>query len=119
MHELAQLAVRTESGQVVGTQNSAHVSMATMRTVSAETTVVPGTVLDLALRIDVKKGAFLVVARIESRVEVTLGHLGHVVLVQELALVTLLAEAAQPMFADDGAIATYVPEGTGGALLAF
>ena len=37
----------------------------------------------------------------ESCVEVALWHLAHVVLVQELALVALLAEAAKPMLAHD------------------
>ena len=33
----------------------------------------------------------------ESRVEIALRHLGHVVLVEELTLVSLLAQASQPM----------------------
>ena len=46
----------------------------------------------------------------ELRVEVALGHLGHVVLVQELALVPLLAQPPQPVFAHDRLLAADVAE---------
>ena len=63
-------------------------------TVSTEATVVPGAVLDLRLAVDVQELALFVAALAVLRVEVALGHLAHVVLVQELALVALLAQAA-------------------------
>ncbi len=40
--------------------------------------------------------------------EVADGHLGHVVLVEELAIVTLLAEVPQPVLADDGPLASHM-----------
>lgn len=43
-------------------------------------------------------------------VEVAFGHLGHVVLVQELALVTLLAQPSQPMLAHHRLLTADVPE---------
>lgn len=94
MHEFAQLAVRTETSQVVGAKHTTDVTMATMWTVSTESTIIPRTVLNLALRVDVQERAFLVVARVESRIEVALGHLGHVVLVEELTLIALFAETS-------------------------
>lgn len=118
MHEFAEFAVRTESGQVIGAENASDMAMPAMGSMSAESPVVPRTVLDLALRIDVQEGALFVVAGVEPRIEVALGHLGHVVFVQEFALVTLFAEATQPMLADDCAIAADVSERAGGALFA-
>lgn len=117
MHVLATAAVRTEAGQVVGAQNTTHMPMATMGTVATETTIVPGTIFDLALRIYVQEGTLLIVARMKTRVEVALWHLGHVKLVQELALVALFAQTSQPMFAHDSPIATNVSEWTAGALV--
>lgn len=91
MHVLTLRTIRAEAGQVVVTQHSPNVPMSTVRTVSAETPIVPGTIFYLTFRIDVQEGTLLVVARIEAGVEVTFGHLGHVVLVQEFTLVTLFA----------------------------
>lgn len=119
MHEFAQTAVRTETGQIVGAEHPANVPMTTVRSVSTEAAIVPRTVANLRFRIDVQERAFLIVAGIEARIEVAFGHFGHVVFVQELALVALLAEATQPMFADNRTIAANVPKRTGGTLFAF
>lgn len=43
-------------------------------------------------------------------VEVTLRHLGHVVLVQKLALVSLFAQSSQPVFANNCLFPTDVSE---------
>ena len=111
-------ASRTETRQIVDTEHAAHVTMAAVGPVPAEPPVIPRTVPDLGLRVNVEEGTLLVVAGVEPRVEVALGHLGHVVLVEKLALVPLLAEAAQPVLADDGFVAAHMAERTRGALLA-
>lgn len=118
VHVLATAAIRTEASQVVGAQHSSYMSMPTMWSVSTESAVVPGTVLDLALRVYVQEGTFLVVTSMEAGVEVTLGHLGHVELVQELALVALLTETAEPMFAHDCPVSANMSEWTACALVA-
>lgn len=118
MHVLATAAIRTEASQVVGAQHSSYMSMPAMWSVSTEPAVVPGTILDLALRVYVQERTLLVVACMEAGVEVTLGHLGHVELVQELALVALLTETAKPMFAHDCPVSANMSEWTACALVA-
>lgn len=117
MHVLACRTVRTEAGQVIGAQHTAYMPMPTMWPMTTEAPVIPGTVFDFALRIDVQKWALFVVARIESRIEIAFGHLRHIVFVQEFTLIALFAQAAQPMFAHDCPVAANVPKRTRGALL--
>lgn len=50
--------------------------------------------------------------RTELRVEVAFGHLGHVVLVEELALVSLLTQPPQPVLAHHRLLPADVTERT-------
>lgn len=117
VHVLAVGPVGAKSGHVVGAEHAPHVAVPAVRPVPAEAAVVPRAVFYFALGVDVQERALLVVARVEPRVEVALGHFGHVVFVQELALIALFAEAAQPVLAHDRAVAADVSERAVGALL--
>ena len=59
-------AGRTEAGQPVDTEDSPHVTVATVGAVTAEASVVPGTVPDLCLGVNVEEGTLLVVAGVKS-----------------------------------------------------
>lgn len=84
-----------------------------MLTMLAESSIVPGTLSDLQrLCINVEVLAVLVVALAKSLEEVADWHLGHVVLVKKLALVSLFAEMTKPVFADDGSLSLCMSEGT-------
>lgn len=119
MHVLTLRPVGTEAGQIVVAQDAPHMPVPAVGPMPAEPPIVPGAIFDFALRIDVQKRALLVVAGVEAGVEVAFRHLGHVVLVQKLALVALFAQTAQPVLAHDRAIAADVSERAGVALLAF
>ena len=56
----------TEASQVVGAEDAANVTVATVRSVPAETTVIPRAVSNLTLRVDVKERALLVVTSVCS-----------------------------------------------------
>lgn len=118
MHELALGPLRTEAGQVVDAQYTPDVSVPTIWSVPAESAVVPRTIFDLALGVDVQEGALFVVARVEARVKVAFGHFCHVEFVQELALVAFFAEAPEPMFANNRPISADVTEGARVAFVA-
>ena len=106
-----------EAGQPVDAENSPDMTVSTVGAVAAEAAVVPGTVSHLGLGVNVEEGTLLVVAGVEPGVEVALRHLTHVVFVEELALVPLLAQPPEPVFADDGFVPPDVSEGTGGSSL--
>ena len=110
---LARLSGRTEAGQVVYTEYSSHVPVPAIRSVPAEPPVIPRTVFYLRLRVNMEERALLVVTGIEPGVEIAFRHLGHIVLVKELALVTLLTQASQPMFTNNSFVPPYMSEGTG------
>lgn len=111
MHKFALRSRRTESGQVVHAEHTSYVTMAATRSVSTEAAVIPRTIFDFALRVNVQERTFFVVACVEAGVEVAFRHLSHIVFVQELALVSLLAKTTQPMFAHYRPIAVDVSEG--------
>lgn len=66
---------------------------------STKTTIVPSAVLYFGFLVQVQELALLVATLRVLGVEIALGHFAHVVLVQELAVVAFLAQAAQPMLA--------------------
>lgn len=101
MHVFARFAFGTESGEIILAQNASNMPMPTAGAMPAKTSIVPRAILDFALGVDVEESALFLVACVESRVEVAFGHLGHVILVQELAAVAFLAQRSQPMLADD------------------
>lgn len=110
MHVFAVRAIGAKASEVVHAQHTPHVSVAALRAKTTKASVIPWAVFQLRVRADVQEGALLVVAGIKSGVEVALWHLSHVILVQKLALVTLLAETAQPMLANDGAVTPHMTE---------
>ena len=54
----------TEASQVVGAEDTANVTVATVRPVPAEAPVIPRAVSNLTLRVDVKERALLVVTSV-------------------------------------------------------
>jgi len=108
---------RAEPCQVVDAEHPAHMSVPAVWTMPTEPSVIPGTVPYFSFWINMQKGTLFVVAGIESGVEIALGHLGHVILVEELALIPLLTQAPQPMLADNSFVSSHMPVGTGCAPL--
>ena len=64
MRILALRPLGTEASQVVGAEDTANVTVSTVRPVPAETPVIPRTVSNLTLRVDVKEWALLVVTSV-------------------------------------------------------
>lgn len=86
--------------------------MSAVRAVFAEASVVPGTVFDLGLWINVQEWTFLVATLTKFGVEVALRHLGHVVLVEKLALVSLLTQSSEPVLTHHRLLSADVTERT-------
>lgn len=80
-------------------------------TMSAESSIVPGTVFNFRVGVDVEKRALFIRAGVESRVEIAFRHFGHIILVQELALISLFAESPQPMLAHHCSVSFEMSEG--------
>lgn len=112
MHKFTGFSLWTEAHQVVHTDHPSCVSMSAVRTVFAEASVIPGTVFDLGLRINVQERTFLVAALTKLGVEVAFRHLGHVVFMEELALVSLLTQTSEPVLTHHRLLSTDVTKRT-------
>lgn len=112
MHKFTGFSFWTEAHQIVHTDYSSCMSVSAVRTVFAKTSVVPGTVFDFGLWVDVKEGTFFVATLSKLGVEVAFRHLGHVVFMEKLALVSLLAQSSEPMFTHHCLLSADVTEWT-------
>lgn len=112
VHKFTGFSFWTEAHQVIHTDHPSCVSVSAVRTVFAEASVIPGTVFDLGLGIDVQEWTFLVAALAKLGVEVAFRHLGHVVFMEELALVSLLTQSSEPVLTHHRLLSTDVTERT-------
>lgn len=117
MHKFTGFSLWTEAHQVIHTDDSSCVSVSAVRTVFAEASVIPGTVFDLGLWVNVQEWTFLVATLTKLGVEVALRHLGHVVFVEKLALVSFLTQSSEPVLTHHCLLATDVTEWTHPAFL--
>lgn len=118
VHKFALRAIGTKPAKVTQAHDAAGMPVTTVRAMSTEPSVVPGAILDFRFWIYVQKRALLVTARVKARVKVALRHLRHVELVEEFALVALLAQAAKPVLAHNRPVPLNMPEGARGRLAA-
>lgn len=98
----AQRAIRTESSQIEFTQDLSNMPVSAARTVLAEPSRVPKTLLSLGSWIDVQILAFRIAALPVLGEEPAFGHFFEVVFVQKFTRITLFTETSQPVLADDG-----------------
>jgi len=91
---------KTEASEESGTGCSPEMSVSTVGSVFTKASSVPGTVLNAILGFDVKEGTFGIRTFSKVDIEMARWHLGQVVFVQELAVVVLLTETAQPVLAN-------------------
>lgn len=64
LHKFAFRSVKTETSQVVDAEHSSNVAMPTVGAMATETTVIPWTVFNLALRVDVQERTLFVVTSV-------------------------------------------------------
>jgi len=102
--EFAFRALGAKSDEIIDAENATSMSMSTLRAVPTKASIIPLAVFDLGRGVDVLEGTLLVKTRAELLEEVALGHFGHVVFVEKLAIVAFFAETAQPMLAHHGPI---------------
>lgn len=97
---LALRPIRTKPREIVRAQLPPHVLLRAQRAQRTKAHIVVRTRRQLRQRIDVQIQTLLAVGAVPvAHEEVALGHLTQVVLVQKLALLALLAQAAQPVLA--------------------
>lgn len=112
MHKFTGFSFWTEAHQVIHTDDSSCVSVSAVRTMFAEASVIPGTVFDLGLWINVQEWTFLVATFTKLGVEVTFRHLGHVVFMEKFALIPLLTQSSEPVLTHHRLLSTDVTERT-------
>jgi len=112
MHKFTVFPFWTEAHQVVHTDHSSSVSVSAVRAVFAESSVVPGTVFNFGLRVDVQKWTLFVATLTKLGVEVALRHLGHAILVEKFTLVSLLTQSSEPVLAHNSLLSADVTERT-------
>lgn len=101
MSHLAVGTKRTKSTEIELTNSVPGMLIATQRPVLTESTRIPRTLSQLRVRIDVKVKAFRVMALPVLCEEPAIRHLFQVILVQELTVVSFLAQATEPVLTDD------------------
>lgn len=102
---LAEFAFGAEAGEVVYAQLPPHMPLATVGAERAEAALVVWARGEFAQRVDVQVETLVAVGAVAvAHEEVALRHLTQIVLVEEFASFTLLAERAQPVLADEGVV---------------
>ena len=133
LHEFTLWPTRTESTQIVLTQNSPSMFIAAIWsynthtnqtvvdaftklmiiTMFAESTIIPGTITDLeSIRLHMKVLAVFVITLSKLLEEVADWHLAHVILMQKFTVIAFLAQVTQPVLADNGPLASNMAKWT-------
>lgn len=112
MHKFTGFSFWAESYKVVYTDHPPCVPVSAVGTVFTEASVIPRTVFDLGLWVNMQEWAFFVATFTKLGVEVAFRHLGHVVLMKELALVSFLTQSSEPVLTHHSLLSTDVTEGT-------
>lgn len=94
--------IRAKSRKIKLAQRASIMRLGTMRSERTEAAIVVQARRELRRGVDVQIETLVAVAAVEgSHVLVAFGHAAQVIFVEELALVALLAETAQPVLADE------------------